>query len=373
MTEPAPQAPLQEAADGGATSPGGYLACITPGCGDEDMMDLDQTTGLCGMCSRQKERQADGGAIPSPEAAPDDAMWRPLTAAELEAAVNTVMPLDAIAETRLPPIREPLDPGIRSAVDLLRDEGLAALTADPMQQRREAVVARLLALGAEEEPGHPPTTRVFRFKYEFYTVPVSYPAEHMEAAMQSVERACDRLESLMAGRWSPAHTAPGQPPAPSPTLAEVQAELARERAMNADLRTMHEEAVAARRKEEGLRIHAETDLIRERKRAEDALESLQELRDIWNWMRAELNAVRLIMQRLGACGPDALTMLMRLLPVASRRALLEIEAADARAELARARANVVTPPPPEKLAEYAGKLAEIEAKIAALDAGEVKG
>ena len=37
---------------------GGYLACITPGCGDEDLMDLDQTTGLCGMCTRQKAREA---------------------------------------------------------------------------------------------------------------------------------------------------------------------------------------------------------------------------------------------------------------------------------------------------------------------------
>jgi hypothetical protein len=29
-----------------------FLACIGDGCGDEDTGDIDQTTGLCGMCSR---------------------------------------------------------------------------------------------------------------------------------------------------------------------------------------------------------------------------------------------------------------------------------------------------------------------------------
>jgi len=48
------------------------------------------------------------------------------------------------------------------------------------------------------------------------------------------------------------------------------------------------------------------------------------------------------------------------------------EAADARGELARARANVVSPPTPEKLAEYAARVAEVEARIAALDAGEAR-
>lgn len=143
----------------------------------------------------------------------------------------------------------------------------------------------------------------------------------------------DSAPELVA-RWGQVHTAPPQPmspdldglaalaargqqpTAPGPTLADVQAELARER-----------------------------------ERAD----------------RAELDAVCLLMQRLGSYGPDAPAMLMRLLPVESRRALLEIEAADARGELARARANVVSPPTPEKLAEYAAKVAEVEAKIAALD------
>jgi hypothetical protein len=89
--------------------------------------------------------------------------------------------------------------------------------------------------------------------------------------------------------------------------------------------------------------------------------------------RAELDAVCLLMQRLGSYGPDAPAMLMRLLPVESRRALLEIEAADARGELARARANMVSPTTTEKLAEYAAKVAEVEARIAALDAGDVRG
>lgn len=29
-----------------------HTACITPGCHDEDAHDIDQTTGLCGACSR---------------------------------------------------------------------------------------------------------------------------------------------------------------------------------------------------------------------------------------------------------------------------------------------------------------------------------
>lgn len=88
---------------------------------------------------------------------------------------------------------------------------------------------------------------------------------------------------------------------------------------------------------------------------------------------AELHAVCLLMQQLGSYGPDASAMLMRLLPVESRRALLEIEASDARGELARARANMVSPTTTEKLAEYAAKVAEVEARIAALDAGDVRG
>ena len=84
---------------------------------------------------------------------------------------------------------------------------------------------------------------------------------------------------------------------------------------------------------------------------------------------AELHAVCLLMQQLGSYGPDASAMLMRLLPVESRRALLEIEASDARGELARARANVVNPPPPERVAELTAKVATLDARIAALDAG----
>jgi hypothetical protein len=149
----------------------------------------------------------------------------------------------------------------------------------------------------------------------------------------------DAAPELVA-RWGQVHTAPPQPmspdldglaalaargqqpTAPGPTLADVQAELARER-----------------------------------ERAD----------------RAELDAVCLLMQRLGSYGPDAPAMLMRLLPVESRRALLEIEAADARGELARARANMVSPTTTEKLAEAAAKVAEVEARIAALDAGDVRG
>lgn len=29
-----------------------FTVCVRDGCGDEDVADIDQTTGLCGMCSR---------------------------------------------------------------------------------------------------------------------------------------------------------------------------------------------------------------------------------------------------------------------------------------------------------------------------------
>jgi len=141
---------------------------------------------------------------------------------------------------------------------------------------------------------------------------------------------------------------PAAPTAPGPTVAELEAELERERA-RADA--------------------AERDAVAERERADEALQDLQELQDMRSSTRAELHAVCLLMQRLGSYGADASAMLMRLLPVESRRALLEIEVADARAELARDRANVVYPPTPERLAEVSARIAALDARIAALDAG----
>ena len=208
-----------------------------------------------------------------------------------------------------------------------------------------------------------------------------------------------------------------QPTAPGPTLAEVQAQLERERELNSHLRTMYQEAVAARRAEEGLRIHAETDLIGERQRAEAAEEQLsaiarilgpddppavdadgdpvplpsrvrmalaareeladaayeRELRKSLHAVEAELYAVDRALQHLGAYGNGpTIDQLLKVLTNEDRRNILELQAAEARLDLAHLKASRLNPPPPEKLAEYAAKVAEVEAKIAALDAGEVQ-
>lgn len=42
-----------------------HTACITPGCHDEDTHDIDQTTGLCGACSRSATQPA--GPDPAPK------------------------------------------------------------------------------------------------------------------------------------------------------------------------------------------------------------------------------------------------------------------------------------------------------------------
>lgn len=36
-----------------------YDACIGDGCGDQDLADLDQRTGLCRACTREAARAAD--------------------------------------------------------------------------------------------------------------------------------------------------------------------------------------------------------------------------------------------------------------------------------------------------------------------------
>jgi len=257
---------------------------------------------------------ADGGAIPSPEAAPDDAMWRPLTAAEVEAAMDKVMPLDVPAEVTT---------GIRDRATAPGTDG----ESDGEPSEGDVADAPLFVGGTDSVPLDGLAALAARGQ----TVELVRPSDYQTT---------DGLLSAILG-----------PRQDIPTLAEVQAELARERE-RAD--------------------RAEMDAVAERARADEALESLEELRNMRSGMREELHAVCLLMQRLGSCGSDASAMLMRLLPMESRRALLEIEAADARGELARARANVVSPPTPEKLAEYAARVAEVEARIAALDAGEAR-
>jgi hypothetical protein len=85
-------------------------------------------------------------------------------------------------------------------------------------------------------------------------------------------------------------------------------------------------------------------------------------------VEAELFDVDRALHTLGAygAGPTKERLLQVLTPE-DRRAILEFDAAEARMDLARLKARRVNPPPPEKLAEYAEKLAKVEAQIAALD------
>ena len=90
-------------------------------------------------------------------------------------------------------------------------------------------------------------------------------------------------------------------------------------------------------------------------------------------MATEIMDVSTVLYTLGAdvtSNPrDALLqVLAALLPDVYRR-LMEVEVAAARAGLARLQAHVVNPPTPERIAEAAAKVATLDARIAALDAG----
>ncbi|NBV62690.1 MAG: hypothetical protein EBR73_16815, partial [Rhodobacteraceae bacterium] len=195
----------------------------------------------------------------------------------------------------------------------------------------------------------------------------------------------DSAPELVA-RWGQVHTAPPQPmspdldglaalaargqqpTAPGPTLADVQAELARERE-RAD--------------------RAELDAVQERARADEALEELatiaalldpedspaydaddqpiplpvrvqtalmpdtayeRELRKSLHAVEAELFEVDRTMQHLGAYGNGpTIDRLLKVLTPEDRRNILELQAAEARLDLARLKASRLNPPPPEKL------------------------
>ena len=82
---------------------------------------------------------------------------------------------------------------------------------------------------------------------------------------------------------------------------------------------------------------------------------------------AEIETACVMLRRLGGTSYSVPDLLMQVLSPEDRRAILEVEAAEGRATIARLKARRVNPPTPEKLAEYAGKLARVEAQIAALD------
>ena len=94
----------------------------------------------------------------------------------------------------------------------------------------------------------------------------------------------------------------------------------------------------------------------------------RELRKSLHAVEAELFEVDRTLQHLGAYGNGpTIDRLLKVLTPEDRRNILELQAAEARLDLARLKARRLNPPPPEKLAEYAAKVAEVEARIAALD------
>ena len=129
----------------------------------------------------------------------------------------------------------------------------------------------------------------------------------------------------------------GQPPtAPGPTVAELQQQLAAERA-RADL--LDAEAVSQRQRAEAV--------------------------------EAELFELDHTLHTLGAHGTGSTKeWLLQVLTPEDRRNILEFDAAEARLDLARLNARArLNPAPPERVAELTAKVATLDARIAALDAG----
>ena len=212
----------------------------------------------------------------------------------------------------------------------------------------------------------------------------------------------DSAPKLVA-RWGQKHTAPldglaalaargQQPTAPGPTLAEVQAELERERerADRAELDAVAERARADEAMEELAAIAALLDpeyspafdsddqpiplptRVQTALMPDTAYE--RELRKSLHAVEAELFEVDRTLQHLGAYGNGpTVDRLLKVLTPEDRRNILEVQAAEARMDLARLKACRLNPPPPGVLEGYAAKVAEVEARIAALDAGEVQG
>jgi hypothetical protein len=188
--------------------------------------------------------------------------------------------------------------------------------------------------------------------------------------------------------------------APSPTVAELQAEL-KEMARLSECRRKEVQRrgdalarVEALLKDAEAQLNAITDALDDDperspawdgdgnpiplpRRVEIALMPdpvyERELRKSLHAVEAELFEVDRALQHLGAYGNGPTKeRLLQVLTPEDRRAILEVDAAEARMDLARLRARRLNPAPPEKLAEYAAKVATLDARIAALDAGEVR-
>jgi len=215
----------------------------------------------------------------------------------------------------------------------------------------------------------------------------------------------DSAPAELVARWGHVHTAPVQPmspdldglAAPSPTVAELQAEL-KEATRLSECRRKEVQRrgdalarVEALLKDAEAQLNAITDALDDDperspawdgdgnpiplpRRVEIALMPdpvyERELRKSLHAVEAELFEVDRALHTLGAYGNGpTIDRLLQVLTPEDRRNILELQAAEARMDLARLRARRLNPAPPEKLAEYAAKVAALDARIAALDAG----
>lgn len=376
---PTPPAAPQEAADGGAT-PSTHpiearrdrLVATLLGAGFEEKPAISGRVRRFAYCNDYWVIVPNGPAAESQE---DFARALDTAEAALKRLTSTV---DA---PHLPVVPAPADDGEPSEGDVddaplfvggtdsapvqPMSPDLAALATDPMQRRRDAVVARLLALGFAEHEG---TDTLRMFLGHGWSVPIPLPGHDarprkVEDMIDDAERLCRRLEKK------------AEPPAPGPTLAEVQAELAavtveRDR-LRADLAAIAE----ALDPEDAPAYDSDDQPIPLPVRVQVALMPdtayERELRKSLHAVEAELFEVDRTLQHLGAYGNGpTIDRLLKVLTPEDRRNVLEVQAAEARMDLARLKARRLNPPPPGRLEEYAAKVAEIEAKIAALDAGE---
>ena len=493
---PMPPAAPQDAAGGVTTQSGGYLACI--GCGDEDLMDLDQTTGLCGMCSRQqvresKERDYEDNYVPVSEPVPEDiiANAKAIPWADYGYQVPTVELLarpDCHTAANDPdivavhwPVGQLHTPKPPAKVTEADFEPL-----HPLEARRDRLVATLLGAGFEEKPAISGRVRRFAYCNDYWVIVPNGPAaesqEDFARALDTAEAALKRLTSTVDAPHLPVVPAPvdavepsaadvddaplfvgstdsapmqpmspdlaalaargQQPTAPGPAVAELQQQLAATRdaltriasqlasvALWAEVEKspapevdgvgllttrylVDRESAASERARADL---SDAVAVSQRQRADAAEEQLaaiaalldpedapaydnddqpiplpvrvqtalmppstpsareKRLQEAVDAYSQQLSDVDDVLHWLGAYGnTPTVDRLMKVLTPEDRRNILELRAAIVREDIARLKARRLNPPPCGRMEEHAADLAAIEAKIAALDAGEVR-
>lgn len=232
--------------------------------------------------------------------------------------------------------------------------------------RRHGVNVRALLATPEEVPVTEPTPPAEAAPIEFVCFPPEATTTDVLSALVGRREQQPSTPDGLAGL-----AARGQEPAaPGPTLAEVQAELERQRE-RADRAEM--DAIAALLDlEDSPAWDANDQPIPLVERVRAALmpgESWRaaELRARLAAMEQEIADADRILHHLGSYGPTTslADRLMQVLTPDDRRNILELKASEARFDIARLKARRLNPPPPGRLEEYTQKLAAIEAKLAA--------